>query len=68
MPSGVTATEVGYQPVGINPFTWLRLDWLMSITATQLLSALATNRVCPSGVMASASGVLPSGDFGNSGV
>src|SRR5205807_3680010 len=65
LPSGVTASEVGYQPVGMKPFTWLRSRSAMSMTATQLLSALATKSVCPSGVTASASGVLPSGDRGN---
>jgi len=28
--SGVTATAVGYQPVGIKPLTWLSLGMLMS--------------------------------------
>src|SRR5689334_14849352 len=48
-PSGETATAVGYQPVGMNPFTWLRSRSSTSTTATQLLSALATNSVFPSG-------------------
>src|SRR5262245_66288514 len=65
LPSGVTATAVGYQPVGINPLTWLLFGSAMSITATQLLSALATNSVLPSGAIATASGVLPSGALGN---
>src|SRR5262245_8309655 len=60
LPLGVTATAVGYQPVGTNPFTTDRLGISTSTTATQLLSALATYRVLPSGAMASASGVLPS--------
>ena len=64
-PSGVTATAVGYQPVGMNPLTWLRPAAAMSITATQLLSALATKSVLPSGATISASGVLPSGALGN---
>ena len=64
MPSGVTATAVGYQPVGMKPLTWLRLGAAMSITATQLLSALATKSVLPSGATARASGVLPSGAWG----
>ena len=64
LPSGVTATEVGYQPVGMKPLTWLFGGASMSITATQLLSALATYRVLPSGATASASGVLPSGACG----
>ena len=33
LPSGVTATAVGYQPVGMKPLTWLRLGVAMSITA-----------------------------------
>jgi len=31
-PSGVTATAVGYQPVGTNPFTWLLLGTATSMT------------------------------------
>src|ERR1017187_972799 len=64
LPSGVMATAVGYQPVGMNPLTWLRWGVATSITAMQLLSALATNSVLPSGAMARASGVLPSGAIG----
>src|SRR3954451_18346872 len=73
--SGLTATAVGYQPTGMNPFTTemlsaYRLAWSssvapeMSTTITSLLSALATNSVLPSGETARASGVLPSGDCG----
>src|SRR5262249_5927768 len=58
-------TAVGYQPVGMKPLTWLWLGTAMSITATQLLSALATYNVLPSGARARASGVLPSGALGN---
>src|SRR5262245_14874965 len=64
LPSGVTATAVGYQPVGMNPLTADRRGASTSITATQLLSALATKSVSPSGERARASGVLPSGAFG----
>ena len=64
LPSGVTATAVGYQPVGMKPFTWLRDGAAMSMTATQLLSALATKSVLPSGATARASGVAPSGAGG----
>src|SRR5208337_480092 len=64
LPSGETATAVGYQPVGMKPFTPLRDGVAMSITATQLLSALATKRVLPSDAMARASGVEPSGARG----
>ena len=60
----MTATAVGYQPVGMKPLTWLRLGVATSITAMLLLSALATKSVLPSGAMASASGVLPSGARG----
>ena len=60
----MTASEVGYQPVGMKPLTWLRSRSAMSMTATQLLSALATKSVWPSGVTATASGVLPSGERG----
>src|SRR5215471_12426311 len=62
------ATAVGYQPVGMKPFTWLFRGFSASMTAMQLLSALATKSVSPSGAMHSASGVLPSGDCGNSAV
>ena len=58
LPSGVTATAVGYQPVGMNPFTWLRLGMAMSMTATLLLSALATKRVLPSARLPAQLGVL----------
>src|SRR5262249_40462454 len=68
LPSGVTARAVGYQPVGMNPLTWDLFGLLISITATQLLSALATYRVWPSGATARASGVLPSGALGKSAV
>src|SRR4051794_21390202 len=64
-PSGLTATAVGYQPVGMNPLTADLRGASTSMTATQLLSALATYRVSPSGLRARASGVLPSGAFGN---
>src|SRR5215208_647208 len=61
IPSGVTATAVGYQPVGMNPLTADFRASSTSMTATQLLSAFATYSVLPSGLRASASGVLPSG-------
>src|SRR5947209_19793897 len=64
LPSGVTATAVGYHPVGMKPRTWLRSTLAMSMTATQLLSPLATKSVLPSGATATASGVLPSGALG----
>src|SRR3954471_5236228 len=73
--SGLTATADGYQPTGMNPFTTEMVSAYfrarsssvapeMSTTMTSLLSALATNRVRPSGETATASGVLPSGDCG----
>ncbi len=52
----------------MNPLTWLRPGAAMSMTATLLLSALATKSVLPSGATASASGVLPSGALGKSAV
>src|SRR5690349_20496255 len=74
--SGLTATAVGYEPAGMNPFTietvsprsaassTRRLE--ISTTTTELLSALATKRVRPSGDTATPQGVLPSGDCGYS--
>ena len=50
---------------GDESLDWLRLALAMSTTATQLLSALATYSVLPSGATARASGVLPSGARGN---
>ena len=52
----------------MKPLTWLRPDAAMSMTATSLLSALATKSVLPSGATANASGVLPSGALGKSAV
>src|SRR5262245_62264775 len=60
-PSGMTLTAVGYHPVGMNPFTALLPGASMSMTATQLLPALATEGVLPSGAPARASGALASG-------
>src|SRR5262245_38120756 len=62
--SGVTARDVGYQPVGMKPLMTLLRGSSTSITATQLLSALATYRYSPSELRARASGVEPSGDLG----
>src|SRR5262249_21760448 len=56
LPSGVTATLVGYQPVGMNPRTRLIFGSSISTQATQLLSALATYSHSPFGLIASASG------------
>src|SRR5690349_4770873 len=63
-PSFVNWTPVGYQPVGMKPSTWLAPGFFTSITATVLLSALATTSVEPSGERASAFGVEPAGEFG----
>src|SRR5579872_3429428 len=64
LPSGLTPTADGYQPVGMKPATRLFPQREMSITQTSLLSALATYRVRLSGEIASASGVLPDGACG----
>src|SRR5580658_5113865 len=66
-PSAATVTAMGYQPVGMKPAT---VDGPVvpfsgrSITATVLLSALATNKRFPSGEAASQLGVDPGGDLG----
>src|ERR1041385_6841449 len=72
--SGETATAVGYQPTGMNPFTseifssWLEASSIslpeMSATMTQFWSALATKKLLPSGETAKPHGVEPSGDEG----
>jgi len=74
--SGLTATAVGYQPTGMKPSTTdtdsrcfrasSEMLFEISTTTTQLLSALATKSVRPSGETATPSGVLPSGDSGYS--
>src|ERR1700676_5321898 len=63
-PSGVIRTEVGYQPVGMKPRDRLRPTVLTSKTARELLSALATNKVCSSGDKARLLGVDPGGACG----
>ncbi len=65
-PSGVTRTEVGYQPTGMNPSEWLRPIEVTSKTATSLLHALATNSFVSSGDSARLLGVLPGGASGES--
>ena len=62
--SGLTARAVGNQPTGMNPSMRETLGSVMSMTATLLLSALATNNVLPSGETITASGALPSGESG----
>ncbi len=64
LPSGVTRTDVGYQPTGMNPSERLLPGVLTSNTATRLLSALATNSVRSSGESARLLGVEPGGACG----
>ncbi len=64
LPSGVTRTEVGYQPTGMNPSERLLPGVLMSKTATALLSAFATNNIFWSGASARLLGVEPGGAWG----
>src|ERR1019366_5515248 len=63
-PSGVTRTEVGYQPTGINPSAWLLPTALTSKTATLLLQALATKSLVSSGDNARLFGVEPGSEVG----
>src|SRR5487761_2168315 len=64
--SGLSASAVGYHPTGMNPSTKLcaRRGPAKETTATQLLSALATNKRRPSRVSATALVVEPMGDLG----
>src|SRR6266545_6229254 len=66
LPSGVTRTEVGYQPTGMKPSERLLPGALTSNTAMLLLSALATNSVFSSGDKARLFGVEPGGRPGYS--
>src|SRR5262245_10601683 len=66
LPSGVTRTEVVYQPTGIKPSERLFPGALTSKTATLLLSAFATKRSESSGVRARLFGVEPGGASGYS--
>src|ERR1044071_1306943 len=61
LPSGVTRTDVGYQPTGMNPSERLLPGTPTSNTARLLLSALATNSVFSSGDRARLLGVEPGG-------
>src|SRR5215472_15321478 len=63
-PSGVTRTESGYQPTGMNPSDRLWPGLVTSNTATVLLLASATNNVLSSGDSARLFGVDPGGDCG----
>src|SRR5690348_4563800 len=60
-PSGDTARDDGYHPVGMKPFSSERFGFRISITATLLLSALATKSSVPAALTATASGVDPTG-------
>src|SRR5437764_1586011 len=66
LPSGVTRTEVGYHPTGMNPSERLLPGALTSNTATLLLSPLATNSVFSPGERARLVGVQPVGEPGGS--
>ena len=64
LPSGVTRTEVGYQPTGMKPSERLAPGCETSKTATLLLQALATKSRRPSGESARLFGVEPGGECG----
>ena len=64
LPSGVTRTDVGYQPTGINPSGRLFPEFETSKTARLLLQALAIKSSAPSGDKARLFGVEPGGDAG----
>src|SRR5437764_4834425 len=66
LPSGVTRTDVGYQPAGMKPSDRLLPGVLTSNTARMLLSAFATNNVFSSGESARLFGVEPRGRLGYS--
>src|ERR1039457_4297518 len=63
-PSGVTRTDVGYQPTGMNPSERLFPGFATSKTATMLLLAFATKSIFPSGDSARLFGVDPGGAWG----
>ena len=56
-PSRLKMAPVGYRPVGMKPATLLLTLLLTSMTATALLSAMATTSVWPSGDSATELGV-----------
>src|SRR5262249_39369343 len=62
--SRLISAAVGYQPVGMKPWTSLWLASLTSTTATVLLSAFATTRRFSSGDRLTAFGVDPGGASG----
>ena len=63
VPEGSTRTAVGYQPAGMKPSTRLTGSET-SATAATLPSEQATKRRLPSGLNASAEGVMPNGSRG----
>src|SRR5258708_10210615 len=63
-PSRVNVAPVGYQAVGMKPSTTLRDGLPTSTTATELVSALATTSVRPSGESDTEFGVDVSGASG----
>src|SRR5262249_21947414 len=63
-PSRLIDAAVGYQPVGMNPSTWLRPGTETSTTATVLLSAFATSSRLSSGDRLTQLGVDPDGASG----
>src|SRR4051812_40763683 len=65
LPSRLTRTLVGYQPVGRNPSVLLAPIFATLKTATSLVLAFVTNRMDSSGVSASELGVLPGGHRGS---
>ena len=65
MPSRETRTEVGYQPVGMNPSGVLAPGSFTLTTARWLVLALATRRIDSSGESASELGVHPAGAAGS---
>src|SRR3954466_957567 len=64
LPSVLTRTEVGYQPVGMNPRERLLPGTLMSNTARALTFALATKRSDSSRESVRLFGVEPGGASG----
>src|SRR5579884_2985128 len=59
-PSLSARTAVGYQPVGMKPWTWLR-GWEISTTATAFASEQATYNLFRSALRPAALGVMPTG-------
>src|SRR4051812_12542383 len=65
LPSCESRTEVGYQPVGMNPRGVLSPTSETFTTARLFVFALATNSTDPSGESASELGVHPAGARGS---